>query len=112
MGSQQRLHVTTPTLKHCLYASMKRQELLLCVQAQGIVMAPGLMHHIGQLSALQALDVHGFEGPLPGYAAHLPPPPLLPLAQCQQLRWLDISHWMVKEPEVGLGTLHAHEQPA
>ncbi len=63
-------------------------------------MAPGLMHQLGHLSALQGLDVHGFEGSATGYASHMPTPPLHPLSQCKQLRWLDISHWTVKESEV------------
>ncbi len=70
-------------------------------QVQGIGMAPGLMHHLGQLSALQGLDVHGFEGVVSGYGMHrAAPPPLLPLSCCRQLRWLDISHWTVKGAEV------------
>lgn len=71
-------------------------------------MAPGLMHHLGQLSALQGLDVHGFEGVVSGYGMHrAAPPPLLPLSCCRQLRWLDISHWTVKGAEVLLLSLPA-----
>ncbi|DBB09271.1 TPA: hypothetical protein ACH3X3_007853 [Trebouxia sp. C0006] len=74
---------------------------LTALQVQGIGMAPGLMHHLGQLSALQGLDVHGFEGVVSGYGMHrAAPPPLLPLSCCRQLRWLDISHWTVKGAEV------------
>ena len=63
-------------------------------------MAPNLMYHIGQLSALQGLDVHGFEGSASAYASHLHSPFLLSLSCCIHLHWLDISHWAVKEPEV------------
>lgn len=64
-------------------------------------MAPGLMHHLGQLSGLQGLDIHGFEGLVSGYGMHrAAPPPLLPLSHCKQLQWLDISHWAVQGPEV------------
>ncbi len=77
-------------------------------QVQGIGMAPGLMHHLGQLSALQGLDVHGFEGVVSGYGMHrAAAPPLLPLSCCRQLRWLDISHWTVKGAEVLLLSLPA-----
>ena len=63
-------------------------------------MAPGLVHHVGQLSALQGLDAHGFEGAASAYASHVLPPPLQALAPCTRLQWLDISHWNAKEPEV------------
>lgn len=72
------------------------------LQVQGIGMAPELMHHLCQLSGLQCLDAHGFEGSGTAFASHMPPPPLLPLACCTHLQWLDISHWTVTGPEVRL----------
>lgn len=63
-------------------------------------MAPNLAFFVGQLSALQGLDVHGFEGSASTYLSHLHPPALLSLSCCIHLCWLDISHWAVKEPEV------------
>ena len=79
------------------------------MQVQAIALTPGLMHQLGQLSALQGLDVHSFEGSISGCASYLQPPllpPLTPLFHCKQLRWLDISHWIVKPAEVS--TLAAH----
>lgn len=64
-------------------------------------MAPNLVYHFGQLSALQGLDIHGFEGSALAYASHLHVNSLLPLSCCISLCWLDISHWAVNEPEVG-----------
>ena len=63
------------------------------VQVQGIALAPEVMQYLGQLSALQGLDVHGFEGSVSGYPCRMPSPSLQPLSRCSQLRWLDISHW-------------------
>ena len=75
-------------------------------------MAPELMHHLRQLSALQCLDVHGFEGSASAFASHVPPPPLLPLAFCTHLQWLDISHWTVTEAEVRLTPCAGRHWPA
>lgn len=74
----------------------------LCMQVpcHAIAMAPSLGYCIGQLSALQGLDVHGFEGSIAVYASHGQPPALLSFTCCHQLQWLDISHWAVTEPEV------------
>ncbi|DBA97456.1 TPA: hypothetical protein ACH3X1_015172 [Trebouxia sp. C0004] len=90
----------SPNTPHTLTAITCLSHLT-ALQVQGIGMAPDLMHHLGQLSALQGLDVHGFEGLVSGYGMHrAAPPPLLPLSCCHQLRWLDISHWTVKGAEV------------
>ncbi|KAL3149078.1 hypothetical protein ABBQ32_001921 [Trebouxia sp. C0010 RCD-2024] len=70
------------------------------VPCHAIAMAPSLGYCIGQLSALQGLDVHGFEGSIAVYASHGQPPALLSFTCCHQLQWLDISHWAVTEPEV------------
>lgn len=78
----------------------RQHQSLVRVQVQGIAMAPNLVNHVGQLSALQGLDVHGFEGSASAYALHLHHPSLLSLTCCIRLCWLDISHWAVKEPEV------------
>lgn len=77
--------------------------LWLQVPCHAIAMAPNLGYYVGQLSALQGLDVHGFEGSASAYASLVQPPSLLSLTSCNQLHWLDISHWTVTEPEVSKG---------
>ena len=74
------------------------------VSCYAIGSAVNLGYFIGQVSALQGLDMHGFEGSLSLQTIHAQALALHSLYTCHHLRWLDISYWAITKPEVSKAT--------